>query len=118
LAEFGIAHPGDITGVVTAHVSGDLIHDRWENASRTFIELLSALDRKRGKGQVVRVERVVVNEGGQAIVGNVQGSAPADTAAAPPLAIGHEAPGITLGDLIGPRRELVKAPLSGEGGGV
>jgi hypothetical protein len=77
------------------------------NASRNFIELLAALDRKRGKGQVVRVERVVVNEGGKAIVGNVQGSTPADTAAAPPLAIGHEAPGITMDDLIGPRRELV-----------
>jgi hypothetical protein len=36
-------------------------------------DMLEALDRKRGKGpQVVRVERVVVNEGGQAIVGNVQ----------------------------------------------
>jgi hypothetical protein len=88
------------------------------NASRNFIELLAALDRKRGKGQVVRVERVVVNEGGKAIVGNVSGGAPADATAAPPLAIGHEAPGITLGDLIGPQRELVKAPLSGEGGGV
>jgi hypothetical protein len=79
------------------------------NASRTFIELLSALDRKRGKGQVVRVERVVVNEGGQAIVGNVQGS---DTAAVtkpvPPLAIGHEQPGITLDDLVGKQPELVK----------
>jgi hypothetical protein len=78
------------------------------NASRTFIELLSALDRKRGKGQVVRVERVVVNEGGQAIVGNVQGS---DTAAVsksvPPLAIGHERPGITLDELIGKQPELV-----------
>jgi hypothetical protein len=35
--------------------------------------MLEALDRKRGKGpQIVRVERVVVHEGGQAIVGNVQ----------------------------------------------
>jgi hypothetical protein len=45
------------------------------NASRTFSELLGALDRKRGKGpQVVRVERVVIHEGGQAIVGNVNGA--------------------------------------------
>jgi hypothetical protein len=52
------------------------------NASRTFVELLSALDRKRGKGgqQVVRVEHLVpvehvrVHQGGQAIVGNAQGS--------------------------------------------
>jgi hypothetical protein len=87
------------------------------NASRNFVELLSALDRKRGKGQVVRVERVVVNEGGQAIVGNVQGSTPAaaDARAAPPLAIGHEAPGITMDDLVGARRELVATE---EGGGV
>jgi hypothetical protein len=37
------------------------------NASRTFIELLSALDRKRGKGgqQVVRVEHVHVHPGGR-----------------------------------------------------
>lgn len=42
------------------------------NMMRTMTEMLEALDRKRGKGpQVVRVERVVVHEGGQAIVGNV-----------------------------------------------
>jgi hypothetical protein len=43
------------------------------NASRTFIELLSALDRKRGKGgqQLVRIEHVHVNSGGKAIVGSV-----------------------------------------------
>ena len=39
------------------------------NASRTFIELLSALDRKRGKGgqQKVTVEHVHIHSGGQAI---------------------------------------------------
>jgi hypothetical protein len=42
------------------------------NMARTMAEMVDALDRKRGKGpQVVRVERVVVHEGGQAIVGNV-----------------------------------------------
>lgn len=47
------------------------------SASRTFVELLSALDRKRGKGgqQVVRVEHVHVHPGGKAIVGNVESSA-------------------------------------------
>jgi hypothetical protein len=41
--------------------------------ARRAVDMLDALDRKRGKGpEVVRVERVVVNEGGQAIVGNVQ----------------------------------------------
>ena len=44
------------------------------NASRTFVELLSALDRKRGKGgqQKVTVEHVHIHPGGQAIVGSVE----------------------------------------------
>ena len=43
------------------------------NLMRSMTDMLDALDRKRGKGpQVVRVERVVVHEGGQAVVGNVQ----------------------------------------------
>ena len=42
------------------------------NLARGMTDMLEALDRKRGKGpQVVRVERVVVHEGGQAIVGSV-----------------------------------------------
>ncbi len=46
------------------------------NLARGMADMLDALDRKRGKGpQVVRVERVVVQEGGQAIVGNVQAGA-------------------------------------------
>jgi hypothetical protein len=80
------------------------------NASRTFIELLSALDRKRGKGgqQVVRVEHVHVHSGGQAIVGNVKaGDTRVETKATPPLAIGQEQSGITLDDLIGRQPERV-----------
>jgi hypothetical protein len=48
------------------------------NLARAMTDMLDALDRKRGKGpQVVRVERVVVHEGGQAVVGAVQlGAAP------------------------------------------
>lgn len=50
------------------------------NLARAMTEMLDALDRKRGKGpQVVRVERVVVHEGAQAIVGNVQSGAPQKT---------------------------------------
>jgi hypothetical protein len=46
------------------------------NLCRGMVDMLDGLDRKRGKGpQVVRVERVVVHEGGQAIVGNVQSAA-------------------------------------------
>jgi hypothetical protein len=42
--------------------------------SRTYALHMEALDKHRGKGQqVVRVEHVTVNAGGQAIVGNVQG---------------------------------------------
>jgi hypothetical protein len=41
-------------------------------------DMLDALDRKRGKGpQVVRVERVVVHEGAQAVIGNVRSAAAA-----------------------------------------
>ena len=41
--------------------------------ARTFATQMEALKRYRSKGQqVVRVERVTVNEGGQAIVGNVR----------------------------------------------
>jgi hypothetical protein len=46
------------------------------NLARGMTDMLDALDRKRGKGpQVVRVERVTVHDGGQAIVGNVTPSA-------------------------------------------
>jgi hypothetical protein len=41
------------------------------NMARAMTDMIDALDRKRGKTQVVRVERVVVHEGGQAIVGTV-----------------------------------------------
>ncbi len=45
------------------------------NLARAMTDMIDALDRKRGKGpQVVRVERVVVNDGGQAIVGTVNPS--------------------------------------------
>ena len=42
------------------------------NLTRAMTDMLDALDRKRGKAQqVVRVERVVIEDGGQAIVGTV-----------------------------------------------
>ena len=82
------------------------------NMARAMTDMLDTLDRRRGKGpQVVRVERVVVHEGGQAIVGNVQGrDTPAATAAPMPVApraIGHDAPDMTLDELIGKQPELV-----------
>ena len=55
-----------------ADIAGKLRKDG-ANLSRGMADMLDALDRKRGKSpKVVRVERVVVHEGGQAIVGNVQ----------------------------------------------
>jgi hypothetical protein len=74
------------------------------NASHTFIELLAALDRRRGKGgqQVVRVEHVHVHRGGQAIVGNVEAGETAAT-----KAIGQDAPSFTMDDLISKQPELV-----------
>jgi len=83
------------------------------NASRTFVELLSALDRKRGKGgqQVVRVEHVHVHPGGQALVGNVQAGDAAAATPTAPKAIGHDTSGITLDDLIGEQ----PAPVGREG---
>ena len=78
------------------------------NLARGMTDMLDAMDRKRGKGpQVVRVERVVVHEGGRAIVGNVQAS---DTAAvtkpAPPMALGQEQT-VTLDDLVSKQPERV-----------
>jgi hypothetical protein len=80
------------------------------NMARAMTDVLDALDRKRGKGhQVVRVERVVVHEGGQAIVGNMKGgAAPATAAPSKPAAIGQDAPGMTLNDIIGKHPELVR----------
>jgi hypothetical protein len=47
------------------------------NLARAMVDMVEAVDRKRGKAQqVVRVERVVVEDGGQAIVGNVNGGRP------------------------------------------
>ncbi len=65
------------------------------NLARSMTEMCEALDRRRGKGhQVVRVERVVVHEGGQAVVGNVQtGGLPrAVERGAEPLALMEDEP--------------------------
>ena len=54
--------------------ASDQLRRQGANLSRAFLDVLAALDRKRGKGvrQIVRVEKVMVAPGGQAIVGNVQ----------------------------------------------
>ncbi len=57
--------------------ASNMLRRQGANLSRAFLDVVSALDKKRGKGghQVVRVERVMVAPGGQAIVGNVQAGA-------------------------------------------
>jgi hypothetical protein len=64
--------------------------------SRTYATLLEALNRHRGKGQQkVTVEHVHVHEGGQAIVGNVEGGGTRTKSENQPHALGY-APGETL----------------------
>jgi hypothetical protein len=64
--------------------------------SRTYATLLEALNRHRGKGQQkVTVEHVHVHEGGQAIVGNVEGGGMRTKSENQPHALGY-APGQTL----------------------
>lgn len=61
-----------------AMIEGQTFEGRRDNLaqanklSRTYAALVEALDKHRGKGQqVVRVEHVTVQAGGQAIVGNI-----------------------------------------------
>jgi hypothetical protein len=95
------------------------------NASRCFTELLSALDRKRGKAvqQRVVVERVVVNPGGRAIVGTIAPGGPGGgvtanssgepQASAPQLAHAPDA-GMVLPPLRSPDQERQPVPVSSD----
>ncbi len=52
------------------------------NLARAMVDMTEALERRRGKGpQVIRVEKMLIADGGQAVVGNVT------TPAAPPATI-------------------------------
>jgi hypothetical protein len=84
------------------------------NLARGVADMLDALDRKRGKGrpQVVRVERVVVEAGGRAIVGNVSPGADAESA---PAAIEAEPSTPTLD--LSPTADPVMAERRGRGEG-
>ncbi|WP_237482642.1 hypothetical protein [Lichenibacterium dinghuense] len=71
------------------------------NSARTLIELTEAIQRRRGKGtrQTVRVERVIVNEGGQALVaGAVTTTAPLPASPPAPAAIGQGAAPMAMFD--------------------
>jgi hypothetical protein len=80
-------------------ISFDMRHGNLNSAnklSRTYSTLLESLNRHRGKGQQkVTVEHVHVHEGGQAIVGNVEGGGVAAKSKDQPHALTH-APGQTL----------------------
>jgi hypothetical protein len=80
--------------------------------SRTYSTLLEALNRHRGKGQQkVTVEHVHVHEGGQAIVGNVEGGGMRTKPENQPHALGY-APGQTLR---GENTEREAMPVASDG---
>jgi hypothetical protein len=77
--------------------------------SRTYATLLEALNRHRGKGQQkVTVEHVHVHEGGQAIVGNVEGGGIRTKSENQPHALAY-APDITMPSA-DQTRELLPVP--------
>jgi hypothetical protein len=80
--------------------------------SRTYAALLEALNRHRGKGQQkVTVEHVHVHQGGQAIVGNVEGGGIQTKTENQPHALGY-APGATLRS---ENAERETVPIAGNG---
>lgn len=69
------------------------------NSARAFSDMVDGLARYRGKGpQVVRVERVVVNQGGQAIVGQVTAAAALPTSPPTPQIMGQSSPPMPMLD--------------------
>jgi hypothetical protein len=81
--------------------------------SRTYATLLEALNRHRGKGQQkVTVEHVHVHNGGQAIVGNVEGGGMRGNSENQPHVLGY-APGETLRSESA-EREAVQVASNGE----
>ena len=74
--------------------------------ARTFAAQVEALKRYRSSGeQTMRVEHVTVNNGGQAIVGNVaSGAGPSQKSEDPPYALGY-ATGAALPPTFGDPRD-------------
>ena len=102
-----------------AMISEQTFEGRKENLSqanklsRTHVAKLEALNRHRGKGQQkVTVEHVHVHEGGQAIVGNVEGGGVRTKSEKQPHALGY-APGETLRSA-NAEREAVPVTSDGE----
>ncbi len=90
------------------------------NTARAMVEMCEALDRRRGKGpQTIRVERVVVQDGGQAVVAGsvVTGNLPPASA---PLAIGQGEAPMQLGpqaisQSVSPIVDVVPVEVAGRG---
>lgn len=83
------------------------------NLARGMTDMLAALDRKRGKGQqIIQVQPVIVQDGGQAVVGSVQAGVATPPPATKPAAI-EQAAAVTLDGLV----ERVPVPVVGEGRG-
>ena len=71
------------------------------NTSRAFADTVDALARYRGKGpQVIRVEKLLVTDGGQAVVGNVSTGAALPTSGATPKAIEQGASPMPIVDAV------------------
>jgi hypothetical protein len=101
-AQLLASHNAAIECYRRAMISEQTFEGRKENLnqanklSRTHATLLEALNRHRGKGQQkVTVEHVHVHNGGQAIVGNVEGGGMRTKTENQPHALGY-APGETL----------------------
>lgn len=103
-----------------------LVEDRAEpcfnRLARTFTTQVEALKRYRSKGeQVVRVERVYVGEGGQAVVGNVthEGGAKREIGGQPNASNGLAAPsGAPLSGALQTDQSAVPEPCSARASGV
>ena len=71
------------------------------NPARAMVDMVEALQRYRGTGpQVIRVERMVVADGGQAVVGNVTAGASLPSSAPAPRAIERGAPPMATPDAL------------------
>lgn len=83
------------------------------NSARAMVDMIEALDRRRGKGsqQFVRVERVVVNEGGQAVVGVMAPGTPSVTSRVAQQAIAHGVSPFSTGDAL----PVIADDVRGEG---
>ena len=82
------------------------------NSARAMVEMTEALERRRGKGpQVIRVEKMLIADGGQAVVGNVTSGTPSVTSRVTQQAIGQGASPIDTGDAF----PVVAGDIRGEG---